>query len=55
MIVRVGCVLRGVTSESFLYEVALRVLVKDRGDSDDARGHDIDGEVTEERRRGTCC
>jgi hypothetical protein len=44
----VGCVLQGVTSESFVYECALRVLFKGHGD--DRRGDDHCGEVTVQRR-----
>ena len=42
-----GCVLQGVTSESFVYECAPRVLFKGHGE--DGRGDDSCGEV---QRRG---
>ena len=42
-----GCVLQGVTSESFVYECALRVLFKGHGEV--GRGNDSCGEV---QRRG---
>ena len=38
-----GCVLQGVTSESFVYECALRVLFK--GSGEDGRGDDSCGEM----------
>ena len=44
-----GCVLQGVTSESFVYECALRVLIK--GGRNDGRGDDSYGHDGEVRKR----
>ena len=47
-----GCIIQGVTSESFVYECALRVLFKGRGNvgrGDDSDGH---GEVHRPGRGG---
>ena len=58
MIVRVGCVLQGVTSESFVYECALRVLFKahgevGRGDDRKCRGEEAGNMLLRRTRRST--